>query len=182
MTASPLRSSVSFRRRLTYGAVVIATGVGVLLVSPAGAQAETATAPTTANIIVSSAITLTGLPASFTMAGIPGDVVNDTATPVTMTVKTNNTAGYTVTVQAAAPNLVGTLANTDVIPIAALTVREGVTGAYTPMSNTAPFVAHTQAAESLEDGDLITNSFALLIPFVHEDTYSATLNYIATTL
>jgi hypothetical protein len=54
-----------------------------------------------------------------------------------MDVFSNNASGYTVTVEAAAADLVGTGTNTDTIPVADLSVEETTTGTYAPLSDTA---------------------------------------------
>ncbi len=64
---------------------------------------------------------------------------------VTMNVKTNNTLGYTVTVQAAAATMTGaTTGNTDTIPVSALTAKESTGSTYSAISNTAPTTVHSQ--------------------------------------
>jgi len=137
---------------------------------------------TVANVEVTTSIDLTGLTDHFTLTGIPGaTVTNDGA--VTMNVKTNSFGGYAVTVQSATDSLLpaDSVANVDSIPIDALLVH-GTTGTYTPLSDTAPFTVHTQATRSAELGDTITNGYQVVIPFVNEDTYTATLNYVANAL
>jgi membrane-associated protease RseP (regulator of RpoE activity) len=136
-----------------------------------------------ANVAVASAITLSGLPVGFTLSGIPTATVA-TAAPVTMTVWTNNTQGYTVTVQAATATLSGALpGNTNTIPVGALQVRETGTGTYQNVTN-APggVLVYGKNAPSLETGDLLSNDYSMTIPFVVPDTYTATLNYVAATL
>ncbi len=54
--------------------------------------------------------------------------------------------------------------------------------AYTPVSNTAPVEVHTQTGPSAEAGDDLSNDYQMTIPFVRSDTYTGTLNYVATTL
>ena len=144
------------------------------------AQAATSSGGTTANVTVGSAITLANLTPSFTLSGNPGDAPT---TSVSMTVTTNNFAGYTVTVQAAAatltPSIIGSTAS---IPIGNLHVRESVTGTYAPVSATLPVVVHNQTVASSVDGDNLSNDYTISVPFVRADTYSGTLNYVATTL
>lgn len=100
-----------------------------------------------------------------------------------MTVTTNNFTGYAVTVQSAsanlAPNIIG---STTSIPIADLGVRETGVGSYTPLSDTNPVTVHSQGTASASTGDTVSNDYQITIPFVRQDTYSGTLNYIATTL
>jgi hypothetical protein len=144
------------------------------------AQAVTSSGSTVANVTVNSAITLSNLPASFTLTGIPGDTPSTT---ITMTVTTNNFLGYSVSVEAAAANLAPSIVgSTAVIPVGALAVRETTVGIYTPLSSTTPRVVHSQPTASASSGDTVSNDYQATIPFVRQDTYSGTLNYVATTL
>lgn len=146
-----------------------------------GANAETDAGSTLANVAVGTSIALTGLTPTFTLTGIANTTVTEPDV-VSFTVETNNLAGYAVTVQSATDTLVAnTSGNTDSIPIANLSVSEAGT-TFTPMSSEDPFVVHTQSARSAEGGDALTNDYRVAIPFVNSDTYSVTLNYIATTL
>lgn len=179
-----IRPATSRKRPLILGSLVAAASV-VLLAFPALAQADpgvTSGGSTTANVDVASAITLTSLTESFTLSGIPAEIVTTGATPVTMTVWTNNTQGYTVTVQAATGSLVGAIpGNTDVIPIADLQVTNSV-GDLTDMSAATPVTVNAKTGPSLETGDNLSNGYSMTIPFVAQDTYSGTLNYIAATV
>jgi hypothetical protein len=171
---------ISGRRLLMRGAVG-AAAVAALAVGLAGtASAATDTDTVDANVAVGSAITLTGLTPSFLLSGLPGATVAGVGA-VTFNVETNNRAGYSVTVESAAATLAGTGTNGDSIPIGALSVRETGAGAYTPLSNTAPVTVHNQTVRSAEAGDGLSNDYQVVIPFVNTDTYTATLNYVATT-
>jgi len=147
------------------------------------ASAVTSPGSTTGNVAVTSAIALTVNNAAFTLTGVPGSTQANAAA-VTYSVTTNNLAGYAVTVQAAAPTLAATATgNADFIPIAALTVKGDAAGAvYTPMSNTTATTVHTQTTRSLSTGDPHSDGYQIVIPFVNQDTYHVTLNYVATTL
>ncbi|TDW24388.1 hypothetical protein [Kribbella kalugense] len=137
---------------------------------------------TEANVAVSSAIALTGLTPSFTLTGVPGATVTGLGA-VTMNVATNNLAGYAVTVESATATMAaGAPTNLDSVPIGALSVRESATTNYAALSSTVVRTVHTQSTRSIEAGDTISNDYQVVIPFVNEDTYTATLNYIATTL
>ena len=97
-----------------------------------------------------------------------------------MNVRTNNKTGYTVTVQAAAANMVGTAGNTDVIPVSAMSVRNTTTGgAYTAISSSAAVTVASTSVKSTGAGDTVNNDYQIAIPWVNADTYSVTLNYIA---
>ena len=97
--------------------VAAATGSLMTAGGTVPALADTDTGNTTANVDVSSAITLTNLTASFTLTGSPGTTPTTGGSPVSMTVTTNNFAGYDVTVVPSTLNLTGAISgNTDVIP------------------------------------------------------------------
>jgi large repetitive protein len=158
-------------------------GLGAVAILPAG-QALAATSPgtTIANVDVTGAIVLSNLTPSFTLTGSVGDSPFEIGA-VTMNVFTNNTTGYNVTVQPAT-NLLGTGSNTDTIPAADLSVRETTTGTYQPLSLTAPVTVFTKGSRSIATpGDALSNDyeFNTPIPDVVSDTYSATLDYVATT-
>lgn len=165
----------------------LALAAGALLISAAGAPAWAAPGDislpdsTTANVNVEGAISLTGLPASVELTGIPGALVE--SDPVTYTVTTNNQTGYSVAVTPDDDELLpaDTLANTEAIPIGVLTVREGASDGYTSMIN-GPKVIHTQPNKSAGDGDPLRSQYRITIPFANEDTYSVDLTYIATAI
>lgn len=187
---SPASESIMDRnRRALRGAAGIA-GVAVLTAAAIGmgggvASAEpgvTDTGTTTANVQVDTTITLTALTPAFTLVGVTGSTVTGLSA-VTMNVETNNFAGYTVTVQSLTATMTGAnQANADSVPIGALSVRESGTTPFTPMSSEAPVLVHSQSIRSAEGGDALANDYQIVVPFVNEDTYTATLNYIATTL
>jgi hypothetical protein len=159
---------------LTSG-LVVAGFAGTALAAPGGT--------TTANVAVSSGITMTGLTPGFTLSGAPGATVTGIGA-VSYNVETNNVAGYSVTVESQTATMAPTLGgNPDTIPIAVLTARDGGTGiAYAPLSSTGVTTVHTQAARSINGGDALTTDFMMRIPTVNADTYHATLNYVASTL
>jgi hypothetical protein len=147
-----------------------------------GVQAAAALLVPTVNVQVGSVISLTGLPAGFTLSGVPGATVTTGDTPVTMNVLTNNPGGYSVSVLAAQATLTpaDTVANPDSIPIGALSVKETGVGNYVPVSSAAAVTVHTQDARSVAvPGDTISNDYQVVIPNVAQDTYSVALNYIA---
>jgi hypothetical protein len=75
-----------------------------------------------------------------------------------------------------------TVANTDAIPIADLTVRETGDTVFLPMSSTDPVSVHTQTGRSANGGDELSNDYEIRVPVVNVDTYTATLDYVASTL
>jgi len=182
-TSAPNMSVVTIKRGgRTLARGLVTTAVAAALVTGMGGMASAGTTgSTTGNVAVTSAISLTGNTTSFILTGVPGSAPANAAA-VTYSVTTNNLAGYTVTVQAAAATLAPTaFGNTDSIPIAALSVSGDTPGTYTPVSTTAQ-VVHAKATRSAEAGDTLTDGYQVVIPFVNQDTYHVTLNYVATTL
>jgi len=146
----------------------------------AGASPPLNTGSTTANVGVESGITMTGLTSSFTLTGTPGATVSSVGA-VTFNVETNNVAGYVVTVESESATMDPvTGGNLDTIPIGDLTVRETGTSTYTALSG--PISVHSQSARSLNGGDDLSNDFQIRVPVVNTDTYTATLDYVATSL
>ena len=169
-------------RRGVVASATTAALVGAMSGIASAAPGDTSSGDTEANVAVASAIVLSGLTPSFTLTGVPGATVTGPGV-VTMNVSTNNLAGYAVTVESATPSMAaGTSTNTDSVPIGALSVRESGSPAFTPLSDTSPVTVHSQPTRSESVGTTINNDFQVVIPFVNNDTYSATLNYIVTTL
>ncbi len=172
-------NALTSRLRLVGGLILLAAGIAV---AGGSALAAGPTGNTTASVAVASSITLSGLTSGFTLSGNP----NTTQTAngaVSMKVTTNNKAGYSVSVLPSAAALAGAAAgNTDVIPIASLKVRKTGAPTFTPLSNVAPVLVHTQAGKSDHSGDTVSNDYEVDIPFVNSDTYSVALTYTATTL
>ena len=134
----------------------------------------------TSTPIAAQTLTLTGLTSSFTLTGLPNDTVTSDG-GVSMTVTTNSTTGYFVTVRSQNPTLVGiTPGNPESIPIGLLGVRESGPLPFQPVSTTAQ-VIHNQSGPSAPGGDAISNDYRMEIPFVPSDTYTTTLEYIAST-
>jgi hypothetical protein len=172
------------------GAAAVSAGLVVATALPAG-QAAAATDPndtgsTIANVEVGSAIVLSNLTPSFTLSGLPGDTPEDIAA-VTMNVETNNSTGYNVTVAPEAPVLSGTGTNPDTIPVSDLSVRETTTGTYAALSAATPavpvIVYNQDTRSAVGTGDDLSNDyeFNTPIPNVRTDTYSVTLDYVAST-
>jgi uncharacterized repeat protein (TIGR01451 family) len=124
-------------------------------------------------------IALSGVSNSFTLTGLPDTTVTGNGV-VTMKVTTNDVSGYTVTVEPAVGELVPqTPGNTDTIPIDRLSVRASGTSAFQSLLPGSAVVVHQQSGPSGVNGDAVTNDFQVRIPFVNNDTYSGTLEYIA---
>ena len=102
---------------------------------------------------------------------------------VTMTVETNNIGGYIVAVQSQTDTLRPlAVGNLDSIPIANLHVRQTGGSTFLPLSSATSVTVHSQPGRSAAGGDFISNDYLVDVPFVATDTYSATLDYVATTL
>jgi hypothetical protein len=167
--------------RTALGGLLTILGLGLLLMMGTSAFAGDS-GNTTANAVVNSSITLSGLTPSFTLTGDPSTTVTQNAA-VTMNVFTNNLTGYNVTVQAAAAAMTGSVgSNTDSIPVGDLKVRETGGALFLPLSDLAPIVVHAQISRSGSSGDTISNDYQIAFPFVNADTYSVTLNYLASTI
>jgi hypothetical protein len=172
--------------RLAARGVIAAAAVSAIAVGMAGTAAAQTTVPqpVDGNVQVNSAIALTGLTSSFLLTGLPGATVAENG-EVVFDVLTNNFAGYAVTVQAATATLVAdTPGNTNSIPIGALSVRETGTTPFTAVSNVTPVTVGGQNTRSTEvgAGDHLSNDYQVVIPFVNEDNYDVTINYVATAL
>ena len=155
------------------GLLAVAGLAAIVAVGPA---AFADTTPTTATAEVASTITLTG-DAAFTLAGAPGAATDTTSA---LNAESNNTAGYNVTVLADGADLVPAdpVANTDVIPVSSLHVRNSA-DTFVVLDTETPVTVHTQAARSIEGGDALTASYQLTMPFVNADTYSGGLTFTA---
>ncbi|MFI6235468.1 putative Ig domain-containing protein [Micromonospora sp. NPDC050784] len=145
---------------------------------PAGGGGAACTATV---VVAAQSITLSGLPAGFTLTGRPQQVVGQPEA-VTMTVTTNSPTGYAVTVRGLAPELVGANPeNPYTIPIENLRVRESGTSVFRELSDVTPVVVHRQPGPSAPGGDAIGNDYEVSIPAVVADEYSTTLEYVAIT-
>ena len=173
------------RARCALSAVAVTgaavTGIGA---SEAMAKADTDSDITMANVGVGSLITLTGLTDSFALSGAPGETPTTGGTPVTMTVTTNNFAGYTVTVEPASTTLEPAASgNPDTIGTGLLQVRGSVqAGFYTALTPGTPLTVARKTSASGAGGDTVNNDYRITIPAVRPDAYSGPLNYVAATL
>jgi hypothetical protein len=141
---------------------------------------STASANTNASVTVDPEISFGGITDGFNLEGLPGANVEQN-NAVNMNVVTNNLAGYDVTVQSMSPALQPSLSgNPDTIPLSDLLVSGDSSNGFQPL--TGSVLVHTQDQRSAEAGDALSNDYEVNVPFVNQDTYSTTLNYIATTL
>lgn len=181
-----LSSSPGPARRRMVRALAVSAAAALVAMSGAPAMAapgDVATDSVTANVNVSSIITLALDQSSFDLNGAPSSTVSKTGA-VTGTVTTNNAAGYSVGVVAAADTLQPTLGgNADSIPIANLEVHNAA-GVYTALSEDpiAPVITTTTTARSALTGDAFSDDYQVAIPDVNSDTYSVVLDYTATAL
>ena len=130
--------------------------------------------------VEASTISLVGLTSDVTLTGAPGSVVTQEQA-VSMTVVTNSVSGYSVTARATSDSLVGQApGNTDTIPVDRLSVRPSGTTLFTPLSAERAVTVHQQSTPSSVQGDAVTNDYQVDVPFVASDTYSTTVEYIAT--
>jgi hypothetical protein len=166
-------------QRSCIGFAIVVAAVGFSAGAANATPSTTSGGSTQANAQVESGITLTALTSSFTLTGTPGATVS-TTTPVSYNVETNDPGGYSVTVQSASSTLFPAVANGDTIPISDLTVRESGSGSYTPLSDSTFVIVHSQTVRSANLGDDLATDFQMRIPTVEAGTYSATLNYLAT--
>jgi hypothetical protein len=173
----------SYKRKVTHLALFVASVVaGTTMVATAPVYADSASDDTQANVVVTGAITLTGLTNAFTLSGTPGTVATNVGA-VEMHVTTNSFAGYAVTVEPLTDSLTGvTAGNTDTIPTNALNVERTGVGPYVPLSFGTPVEVFRKTSASAPGGDTISNDYKITIPFVQPDTYTGTLEYVATTL
>jgi hypothetical protein len=178
--AAPTSTQLTRRplRKALMGAALTAAAVGTMAAS---ASADSASSSTQAHVAVSSGIALTGLTSGFTVDGAPG-TTDSAPAAVSFNVETNNVLGYAVTVQSTGATMLGTGVNADTIPISALTVRQTGAGAYQPLSNTAAKTVASKSTRSANGGDNLSSDFQIRVPVVNADTYTATLNYVASTL
>jgi hypothetical protein len=174
--------NVASRRKLVHLALSMVTVMFATIVTATPAQADSDSGDTLANVAVTGAITLTALTGAFTLSGAPGAMVEDPGA-VTMDVTTNNFAGYAVTVEPLEAALTGaTAGNTNSIPTSDLNVRLTGTTSYAPLAFGTPLEVFRKTSASASGGDSVSNDYKITIPFVQPDTYTTTLEYVATTL
>jgi hypothetical protein len=172
-------------KKVCHGLAGVTLAVAIVGASASSALANPptpSTGSTTANVAVQEGIALTGLTPSFTLTGPPGTTVTGSSA-VSYNVETNDPAGYTVTVQAAGSALLPeTTGNTDTIPIGDLLVNDHGAGSPLALSAATPVTVHTQTTRSVNGGDNLSSDYQITIPVVKADTYTATLNYVASGL
>lgn len=157
-------------------AVVCVLTAGLLCAPAAAAQPGA-----DATVEITTVLTLTGLGADFALTGAPGAVTSGDS--VALNVATNNLGGYVVTIQSRTPVMVAaTQGNEDSVPIGAVSVRDSGAEAFASLSAVRPLTVHRRPGPTGQSGDDIGNYFQVAIPRVEQDTYLATLDYVAATL
>jgi uncharacterized repeat protein (TIGR01451 family) len=127
--------------------------------------------------VAARTISITGLTDDITLTGLPNTTVTSNGA-VTMTVTTNSTGGYVVSVRSSTESLTGSdPENTDVIPVGNLKVRGTGDTSFVPLSLDPTIVEDRDSATS-PAGDAVSNDYRVDIPFVDGDTYTGTLDYI----
>lgn len=150
------------------GSMLAVGGLGLALVASGPALADTA--GVTANSEVKNVIELTADDEAFTLSEAPGATASASSS---LTAKSNNEAGYNITVEADAAALSGTGTNADTIPVSALEVGGAA------VSDSEAVQVHTQGEKSAEAGDTVTADYEMEMPFVNADTYSVGLTFTA---
>ncbi len=159
------------------GLAMAAALTGVIATPAFAAPSDTDSGVTTGHVVVESGITLTDLSPSFTITGTPGATVGAN---VSYNVETNNAAGYGVTVQSESATMDPAGPSGDTIPIAALTAKDSTGATYMPVSSTVELPVHSQAVRSANTGDVLQTDFQMRVPTVEADTYSAAIDFVAT--
>ena len=165
---------MAHRHRSSFAGVVLAAA-GLMILGSHGPSAGAA--PTQANAPVAGVVGFVSDPTATvdllngSAAGAPGDVVSAN---VAMTVESNK--AYIVTVQAQGPAMTSSTTG-DTIPIGSLntTVPGGGTAAVSDLA--AVTVASSPTKSARPNGDAITNTLSLELPWVEPGTYSVDLEY-----
>ena len=155
--------------------IAIAIGAGSMLVTAMAGAAFAATDNGTTSATVDAMISVAA-PATIAFGnGVPGDTLS--VLDSTVTVISNNGAGYTLSVQGS--DLTKT---TNTIPLTALSFRDGVT-AYAPLVAVATDVLlATTSAETDADGTDHLIDAQLVLPFVEAGNYSGTFVFTASNI
>ncbi|AWI28271.1 hypothetical protein E3E14_29255 [Streptomyces sp. ICN441] len=163
--------------------VVLTTGGLMVVVSGGAATAESSHAPHTGTsaALRQQPITMSDLTPGFTLAGSPNQVVFREGA-VTLTVRTPDPDGYSVSVRAdSAAMRPARGGNPDRIPVDRLAVRKTGTATFQPLSSSSAVTVHAQDTRSAPRGDNLSTDYRVSIPFVRSDTYRVILTYTATT-
>ena len=155
--------------------VALAVGAASMLATSMVGAALAANDNGTTSATVNSMISVAA-PATIAFgAGVPGDTLS--ALDSTVTVISNNGAGYTLAVQGS--DLTKT---TNTIPLTALSFRDGVT-AYAPLvAVDTDVLLATTSAETDADGTDHSIDAQLVLPFVEAGAYDGTFIFTASNL
>lgn len=177
-TASPANPTRRTGRLILRGSLALAMGAATL--GMMGGPASAADSPVggiTVSVAVLDGLTLSMVDTGIWLVGAPGADARD---GLDYKVETNNPTGFTVAVHATSPTLVGSENSLNTIPMSVLKVRDE-DGAYVDVSQEAVTV-YRQSVESADGGEELITDFQMLIPVVMPDTYTGTLDYIASGL
>jgi hypothetical protein len=156
--------------------VALAIGASSLLVTAMAGSTFAATDNGTTSATVDAMISVAA-PASIAFGnGVPGDVL--TVADSTVTVISNNGAGYTLAVQASA--FTGTPAGT--IPATALSFRNGVTAYAGIVAVNTDLLLATTSAQTIAAGTDHLIDAQLTLPFVQAGAYAGTFIFTASNI
>jgi hypothetical protein len=150
---------------LLTGALTILSGSAVFAATDSGTTSATV-----------SAVISVAAPAAIAFgAGVPGDTLSVLDT--TVTVISNNAAGYTLSVQAT--DLTKT---TNTIPLTAMSFRNGVTAYAALVAVDTDVLLATTSAETDADGTDHLIDAQLVLPFIEAGAYSGTFTFTASNI
>lgn len=164
-----MRNLISLKRAVV--AVGAASMLATSMVGGVLAVADDGTTSATVNSTISLAA-----PATIAFgAGNPGDTLS--ALDSTVTVISNNAAGYTLAVQGSDMTKAG-----GSIPLTALSFRDGVTAYASLVAVATDVVLATTAAETDADGTGHLIDAQLVLPFVEAGAYAGTFIFTASNI
>jgi hypothetical protein len=156
--------------------IALAIGAASLLLTAMAGSTFAATSGGTTSATVNAMISVAA-PASIDFgAGVPGDTLSSLDN--TVTVISNNGAGYTLAVQASA--FTGTPAGS--IPATALSFRNGVTAYASIVAVNTDLVLATTTAPTVASGTAHDVDAQLVLPFVQAGSYAGTFIFTASNL
>lgn len=176
----------TFKRGITgvAAAGLLTGGIGLAVLGsagPASAAACTQTGTCTmASVTIASQTTITDNTPAITFASpvsLPSPAEPGSA-PVSLTVSTNDTLGYQVSVHPNTPNLMGDATGTHLIPVTNLTVTGNTGGTQSfPANGSAITPVDKSSTISGGSGDALSDAYTLTVPNVPADTYRVELDY-----
>jgi hypothetical protein len=156
---------------LKLSGVLLASALTILSGSAVFAATDNGTTSATVDAMISVAA-----PASIAFGnGVPGDVL--TVTDSTVTVISNNAAGYTLSVQTSALS-----DGTASIPATAMKFRNGVTAYASIVAVNTDLLLATTAAQTVAAGTDHLIDSQLTLPFVEAGAYTGTFIFTASNI